>query len=240
MSLKPIQKQSVSDAVFEQLKAAILTGEFEAGSELQSERALAETLRVNRGAIREALKRLDQARLVSIHQGGPTLVLDFRSSARLDLVSQLVYRPDGKLDLKVARSMVELRAVITPDIARLAALRGGPELGVGLKACVEEMRAADGDVNLLQPLGNQFWRIAVDACDNVAYRLLYNTIEDVHVHYSEMIRPILAERYRDLTTWQAMADAIDRGDSEAARQAAVHHSEGMAGNLHKSIKSQRS
>ena len=239
MSLKPITKQSVSDAVFAQLKEAILSGEFKAGSELQSERSLVETLKVNRGAIREALKRLDQARLVSIHQGGRTIVLDFRSSARLDLVSHLVFRSDGALDLKVARSMIELRALITPDIARLAALRCGPYVGPSLLACVDEMRDADGDVDALQALGNRFWRIAADACDNVAYRLLYNSIEDVHEHYREMIRPILAEHYRELSSWQAMADAIDKGDGEGARSAAAHHADGMAGNLQEALETRQ-
>ncbi|MBZ0253541.1 MAG: GntR family transcriptional regulator, partial [Candidatus Methylomirabilis sp.] len=56
--LQAIERKSLSDAVFEQLRARIVAGALAAGETLPSERALCETLQVNRGALREALKRL--------------------------------------------------------------------------------------------------------------------------------------------------------------------------------------
>src|SRR5687768_14972815 len=104
-ALIPVTRQSLSDAVFEQLRSRIVTGEMRPGSTLPAERTLAEMLGVNRGAIREALKRLAQARLISIQQGGATRVLDYRATAGMELLSNLLITADGGLDVRVARSV---------------------------------------------------------------------------------------------------------------------------------------
>lgn len=75
--LKPVRRQSLSDAVFDQLRDRIVSGAMRAGDPLPAERALCEALGVNRGAVREALKRLAQARLVAVQHGGASRVLDF-------------------------------------------------------------------------------------------------------------------------------------------------------------------
>ncbi len=118
-----LAKQSVSDSVFQQILGRIIWGELEPGSQLPGERLLGETLGVNRGAIREATKRLEQAGLLSIQHGGGTRVLDFRASGALSLLADLCVGRSGKLDLEIMRSIVELRNSIFPDVARRAAQR---------------------------------------------------------------------------------------------------------------------
>src|SRR3954451_11768659 len=102
MQLQPVARHSVSDAVFEQLQAQILGGHLAAGEALPSERALTELMGVNRQAVREALKRLDQAGLVEINHGGVTRARNYRESAGLDLLSTLLTKPDGSVDVTVA------------------------------------------------------------------------------------------------------------------------------------------
>ena len=80
-TFKPVKKKSLATAVFEQLRDRILQGKLKPGENLPSERILVERLQVNRGAVREGLKRLEQAGLVSITQGGATSVLDFIHSS---------------------------------------------------------------------------------------------------------------------------------------------------------------
>src|SRR5688572_32426933 len=104
MGLKPIQRRSLSDEVFEQLKNQILQGAFGVGTPLPSERKLCEMLGVNRGALREALKRLEQARLVSIQHGGTTKVANFMKTAGLDLLSTLLFKEEGKIDTRDRKS----------------------------------------------------------------------------------------------------------------------------------------
>ncbi|MBL4684272.1 MAG: FadR family transcriptional regulator, partial [Nannocystaceae bacterium] len=132
MRLQRIAKKTLSDEVFEQLSTQIVYGRLDPGVNLPSERDLGETLGVNRGAIREALRRLSQAGLVRISQGGGTKVLDFRRSGGLDLLPRLVFLADGKVDLDVARSIMEMRAALAPDIARLCARRADADVAAAL------------------------------------------------------------------------------------------------------------
>ena len=95
MGLQKIERNSVSDAVYDQLSREILEGRMSAGQTLPAERALCQMLGVNRGAVREALKRLSQAGLVQVRHGGGATVLDFRETAGMDLLSGLLFSSDG-------------------------------------------------------------------------------------------------------------------------------------------------
>ena len=63
-----------SDAIHRALRRAILDGTYGPDTALPSERQLSEELGASRHAVREALKRLQQAGLIAISQGGATRV----------------------------------------------------------------------------------------------------------------------------------------------------------------------
>src|SRR5689334_6534180 len=111
----------VSDTVHAQLRDQILSGELAPGDAVPSERELAEQLSVNRHAVREAVNRLQQARLVQVSQGGATRVRDWRADAGLDVLIDLAR--EKQLGPQLARAIVEMRASIGTDAARLCAAR---------------------------------------------------------------------------------------------------------------------
>src|SRR5690606_16024826 len=122
------------------------------GSPLPAERVLCEALGVNRGAVREALKRLQQSRLVSVRHGGTSQVLDFRATGGLDLLADLLVAPSGELDVGVVRAVVEMRSALAPDIARRAAERAQAVHRSALDRVVRAMQASAGDLGTLQGL----------------------------------------------------------------------------------------
>jgi GntR family transcriptional repressor for pyruvate dehydrogenase complex len=213
---EPVQKQSLSDAVFEQLRDKIVSGEMEPGTKLPSERVLCEMLGVNRGAVREALKRLEQARLVSIQQGGATRILAWRESAGLNLMTSLLFSAGGALNIAAARSVVEMRSALAPDIARLAALRGGARTADALELLATQMGDAGGDLGQVQTLALAFWGQLASGSGNVAYRLAYNTLRESYQQFQGLLTQVLAEEYRDVSQYAALADAVRRGDTDGA------------------------
>ena len=60
MVFKKVKQHRVYQRVVEQIQESILNGEISPGTVLQGERYLAETFGVSRGAIREALRVLEQ------------------------------------------------------------------------------------------------------------------------------------------------------------------------------------
>ena len=218
--LHPVERQSLSDAVFEQLRNQILRGERLPGSSLPAERSLCAALGVNRSAVREALRRLEQAGLVAVRQRDASRVLDYRESASLDLLGVLLIGPDGRFDARVVRGILEMRSALGPDAARLAALRGGPLCGERLAGEVAAMRDAHGDLARLQAIATSFWGHLIDGADNVAYRLAFNALHETYDRVRLLLaRPMEAE-LADATPYAALADAVCRGDPEAAESLA--------------------
>ena len=226
MPLEPVVKQSVSDAVFQQLSAQILTGELAPGDVIASERALTEIFGVNRQAVREALKRLQQAGLVRISHGDATTVLDYRETAGLDLLPMIAAtatapraRP-GQAMLEVLRSSMEMRQCIGADAAALCAERAIPPLPGRLLDLVAAMQAAPDDPLRLQPLSEAFWELLVDGCANIAYRLALNTLNASARHQPALAYALLAPELADRLAYRTLATAIDSSDSHAAQCAA--------------------
>jgi DNA-binding FadR family transcriptional regulator len=217
--LRPVQRQSLSDAVFEQLRDQILRGERRPGSSLPAERALCDALGVNRSAVREALRRLEQAGLVVVRQGGASRVRDYRDGASLDLLAALLVLPDGRFDARVVRSILEMRSALGPDVARLAALRGGSACADRLDASIAALREAD-DLAALQTHATAWWGVLVDGSDNVAYRLAFNALHATYDRVRALLARALEAELRDADAYAAIATAVRAGDAAAAESRA--------------------
>lgn len=219
MPIHPVSRRSLTDEVFEQLSADILAGELVAGAPLPSERALAEALDVSRPAVREALKRLAQSGLVDIRQGETTTVRDFRTTAGLDLLPRLLL-PDGDLDLRTARAIVEVRAAVGPHIARLAAIRGDEDDAVALELLVARLRSASDPV-ARQQAALDFWDRMVDASDNIAFRLMFNALRAAYEPLLDVLAGVLEVEVSDVDGYTAVVEAVRAARAAAAAAATV-------------------
>jgi GntR family transcriptional regulator, transcriptional repressor for pyruvate dehydrogenase complex len=219
MPLQPVQRRSVADAVFEQLLAGVLTGELKAGSSLPAERALTDTLGVNRQAVREALQRLAQAGLVEIRHGGSTRVLDYRRTAGLELLPQLLTTPDGDADPAVVRSLMELRLCLGPEIARRCAERADTAQRAAVRAAVDAMEGLEDLVELAH-LDLAFWDALVEGADNIAYRLAFNGLRHIYEPVADLVSGVIADELHDHRSRRAIAAAVDDSDGRRAAAAA--------------------
>ncbi|HJL02617.1 MAG TPA: GntR family transcriptional regulator [Polyangiaceae bacterium LLY-WYZ-15_(1-7)] len=220
--IRAVTRRSLSEAVFQQLRDGILSGALAAGTALPSERALCERFGVNRAALREALKRLQQLRLVAIRQGESTRVLDFRETGGLELLVGLLLDGEGNVQWKAVRSFVEMRTALGPDIARLAALRRGEAELAALDEALAALEAEPADdVVALQRRSLALWRVLVRASDNLAYQLAFNTMERAWEGVQDTFAPALADEVTHRAGYRALVRAVRRGQPEAARKAAA-------------------
>ena len=218
-----VRKQSLSESVYQQLKQKIVAQEIAPGDPLPAERQLSEMLGVNRGAVREAIKRLQQSGLVAVRQGGNHVVLDYQEEGGLELLASLLVDRDGGINPGVARSIMSLRASIAPEIAAAAAENGGAKLADQLDAILDQMRAASADIPRLQELAWQLWGVLVNAADNIAFRLAFNSMNKTYRSVWPLLTRLLEAEFRDLENLQAIADAVRKRDSEKARARAARH-----------------
>lgn len=211
----------VSEQVHQRLRDEILAGRLDPGDAVASERALAEEMGVGRHAVREALKRLQQAGLVEISQGGATRVLDWRRSGGLELLIDVFERsslgPEAQPDL--VRAVLETRATIGIDAARRCAERASESQRSDVRSEAERAGAAIGsDEQTLDAAYEELWRLIVDGAQNLAYRLALNSLVGGIQRYE---RIAVALRPTDRELLERLGDAIAIGDGERAAKAAA-------------------
>lgn len=215
---KPKEHLRIAQEVARQLQAEILAGRYRAGDKLPPERRLAETLGVNRGTLREALKQLQHMGLVRSRQGDGTRVLDFLQTAGLDLLRYLFPVAESS-GLELLGDVLEFRQIIGREVARLAARRAGPEHIQRLEAIAASQprspeQCLQQDLDFYVELGR--------ATGNMVFMLLLNSVrgtvrslsslfadfnpsaELVHEHHQQVIAAL---RARDP---EAAAGASDR------------------------------
>jgi GntR family transcriptional regulator, transcriptional repressor for pyruvate dehydrogenase complex len=214
MALQPVARKPVSELVHDQLSAEILGGEIEAGASLPSERELAETFGVNRHAVREALKRLQQAGLVEVAHGGATRVLDWRTNGGLDLLTRL---PLDRGDM--IRSAFEMRVSLGADVARRCAERAPAGLAANLAAAADAVDAAAGQPELSDRY-SAFWALLVDGAENVAYRLAFNSLVVAAHGLGELSHDLHADEHADTAGRRKLVQAVAERDARAAERAA--------------------
>jgi GntR family transcriptional regulator, transcriptional repressor for pyruvate dehydrogenase complex len=219
MALRPVHRRSVPDEVFDQLLDGIVTGAFEPGAELPSERRLAEELGVSRPTVREALQRLAHAKLIEVRQGGTTTVRDYRRSAGLDLLPQLLAGA-GEPDLEVVRSLLEVRADVAPNVARRCAQRRDEAVLARLDQLVARMAAEQGQPASLQRTAHDLWDAMVDGTDNLVDRLLFNALAAVYLPTLDLLVEVMAEEVGDLDGYRELVAAIREQDAATAAAAA--------------------
>lgn len=219
MELAPVARRSVVDGAYDQLASQILDGGFEPGATLPPERRLTELLGVNRQAVREALQRLAQDGLVTIQHGGATRITDFRRDGQLHLLPRLLLTESGRLDREVVRAVIEMRACLAPDIARLAAERSTPDVVARVESLAAAMSVANSDEQR-SLLNLDLWDVLVDGADNIAYRLAYNTLRSCFAPVAGVLAPTLAAELNDTVGRGRLITAVGKGDGVAARKAA--------------------
>jgi GntR family transcriptional repressor for pyruvate dehydrogenase complex len=117
-ALRPLRRRNLSHEIASILAEQIAHGHLKPGERLRSERDLSESFAVSRSSVREAIKALESRGLVEGRQGGGTFV-------RSQGLEALVQVPAGPVSVTEAevRSLYEVREMLDPGIARIAAER---------------------------------------------------------------------------------------------------------------------
>ncbi len=217
-SFQPVARRSVSDDVFAELRDAILVRRFAPGDLLPPERDLAASFAVNRHAVREALKRLQQAGFVHVVHGGGTRVLDVRQDAGLDLLVHIATASED-VDPAIIRDGLEMRRAVGVDAARLAAVRADAPARRRI-ADAAAAYGADTRTDASSDADRSFWLEVVDASGNLAFRLALNSLVHAIDARPHVMDHLLADDRADTVRHAELASAITARDPDRAAMVA--------------------
>jgi GntR family transcriptional regulator, transcriptional repressor for pyruvate dehydrogenase complex len=148
-------------------------------------------------------------------------VRDYQRYAGLDLLHRLLVR-NGELDPDTARSIVEARFAIAPEVSRLAArrsARAAQDLRQAPDVAVDELSGAEGPV-ARQLAALAFWDAVVDLADSIVFRLMFNSLRAAYEPAIEPLAPLLEAEVGNLAGYREVARAVREGDADAAGLAA--------------------
>ncbi|PKL97574.1 MAG: transcriptional regulator GlcC, partial [Gammaproteobacteria bacterium HGW-Gammaproteobacteria-7] len=112
-------RRQVADVVAERIERLIVDGVLKVGQALPSERRLCEKLGISRSALREGLRVLRGRRIIETSQGRGSFVAELSGNHDASPLMHLFNsQPRTLYDL------LEVRALLESESARLAALRG--------------------------------------------------------------------------------------------------------------------
>jgi GntR family transcriptional repressor for pyruvate dehydrogenase complex len=206
----PVPRVSLPDHVFARLREEILTGNYRAGERLPPQRALAAEFGVNMASIREALKRLEQLRLVEVRHGDGTLVLDWRRSGGLEALMLA----DG-LGESVARDLFEARTLLLVEAARLAAERRESRQADELTVLARAVGgAADAEQALMADWA--FMAALVEAAGNLLFQLIMNSVRELYLPQAANFAALVGERAELGPLYERVADAVAHQAGEQA------------------------
>jgi GntR family transcriptional repressor for pyruvate dehydrogenase complex len=138
---KVVQTSRLYEQIVQQIEESITSGELKEGDQLPAERELAQQFGVSRTAVREAVKTLREKGLVEAYPGRGTFITN--GSARS--IQQTLDRMIRSGQAEGTVHLTEVREILEPEIAALAAQRVDEEMLSAMREAIAVMDAARND-----------------------------------------------------------------------------------------------
>ncbi|HTC62160.1 MAG TPA: FadR/GntR family transcriptional regulator [Candidatus Saccharimonadales bacterium] len=216
---KVIQSSRLYEQIVQQIEDSILKGELTEGSQLPAERELAEQFGVSRTAVREAIKALQEKGLVDAFPGRGTFVTNGTSNSMRRSLDRIIKTGDRD----GSTYLVEVREILEPEIAALAASRADYEDIDAMREAVEAMDSTEPDSEAFIEADLDFHLALAEAAANPIVLSLIDSIvgllreQRVRISFVEG-SPERGQRYH-----RSILEAIERHDAQAARAAMQAH-----------------
>ncbi len=215
----PLQHERLYQQIVQQIENRIAVGDLKVGDQLPSERELSDQFAVSRTAVREAIKALHEKGLVDIMVGRGTFI----AKATTDLVRRSL---DMLVKFDSARGylpLVEVREIMEPEIAALAAKYATDEYLNALQDAFAKMEAVIGDVDEFVEADLDFHLALAEATQNPIIPALLDPIIDLMREQRILITHIKGVAEHGQYNHKIILETIKRRDPDAARQAMRQH-----------------
>jgi GntR family transcriptional repressor for pyruvate dehydrogenase complex len=210
----------VTDDAIERIRDRIVTGQWGPGTRLPPENDLARQLGLSRNSLREAVRALSLARVLEVRQGDGTYVSSLEPGELLEPTLSATTLLRGRTVLE----LFEVRRLLEPEAAALAARAPNPEVVDGLRRELDRMFAADDSAEELVEADAAFHDVIAAAPGNSVLRALLRSLSTstarARLWHGIADRGALDQaREEHVRIYEAIAD----GDPDLARASALLH-----------------
>ena len=216
---KTVQTSRLYEQIVQQIEESILTGVLKAGDQLPAERELAQQFGVSRTAVREAVKALREKGLVEAYSGRGTFITNGTSQAIRQSLDRMIKigQPNGFMQL------VEVREMLEPEIAALAATRIEPQHLSSMREAIAVMDRERTDASAFIEADLDFHLALAEAALNPLILSLIDSIVGVLREQRTRIFEMPGGPERGQFHHKRILEAVEQRDPEKARAAMRAH-----------------
>lgn len=234
--LRPVETKRASEAIYEQIKELIVSGQLQPGDRLPSERSMMDMLQRCRPTIREALRMLERSGFIRTMPGTNGAIVQEPSTFEVEQSLEVMLQT-SKVSLE---ALAEYRSHNDTAVARWAAQRHTPEDLSALDSVLKEGKRLieAGDLSGFVHLDAAFHGLLAKAGKNeVAYILTQVMSNLSEPKMLEALRRQGDAENRDmclriLSMHKNIYEAVRLDDADAAAEAMAYHIHTFSMDLH--------
>jgi len=217
-AFRAVRKTRVSQDIIEQVRDLVTSGRLKPGDRLPSERELSQALSVSRSSVREAVRAMESLGLIEARAGEGTFMASPSGSHGSDPLIASLHQ-----DWSTQHKLFEVRRVIEPDLAALAARRATTEQIERLRAILDDQEAeiARGGTGVKQD--TLFHFLMAEATGNEALVRIVDSLMDLLLKTREESLQHDERRVQSLKQHRSILAAIEARDPRAAERQMRDH-----------------
>ena len=217
-AFRVVRKTRVSEEIIGQVRDLITSGRLKVGDRLPAERELAATLQVGRSTVREAIRAMESLGILEARPGEGTFLVSNPSEQQPDPVTANAFR-----SWENQRKLFEVRMVIEPDLAALAARRASFDQISRLRDILQEQEALvkQGETGIKSDTAFHFL-LAEAAGNDVLVRIMESLMNLLH-ETREATLHAGGRSVRSMKQHRAILRAIEARDPVTAERRMREH-----------------
>ena len=215
------ESQKAHEKIVAQIKKAIFEKKIKPGERLQPERELAEIFNTSRVTVRSAILTLKNSGLVRVKKGkgGGTFVADDLGETEISGILRDIIRWKN---ISI-RHVIEVRGIIEPQIAYLAATEPTPHEIEDIWDTISELEQSFKTRTRFQSEDENFHKALAVAAKNPLLMVFQASLIDLLFKFISSIR-WSEEDKRDIIVYhKKIAEKVEQKDPKGARKAMLEH-----------------
>jgi GntR family transcriptional regulator, transcriptional repressor for pyruvate dehydrogenase complex len=216
-------RRRLFEHVMHAIEQRILSGQLRPSDSLPTERELAQQFNVSRTAVREAIKALEQAGLVTVRHGRGVVVAAASQARVADSIARFLRVENSPL-----WAVVELRGILETEVAPLAAQRRTADDLAQLSALVARMEQLIDAPTEYVETDLEFHRALVASAHNPLFEVVLDPFRSALRHSRNIGATVPNAPKRSIVSHRRILEAVRAGDATAARQEMRVHFQQLA------------
>lgn len=217
-TLKAVTKTKLHEQIVNQIQALIDKGRLKYGDQLPPERQLATIFKVSRHSVREALRILEEKRVLKSRPGSGTYIILKDESSVVEFLARAINSEKHTIS-----EIFQFRELLEPQIVGLAAQNATEEDLSALQDIIQRQKNVFDNKYVAKDLDQDFHRALAKATGNSVLLQVVELLGQIFLKSRHVYSQNPDRNRLSVKGHQEILEAVKDADSEAAKKLMADH-----------------